>query len=92
MQGNAAGAATGETVRAVLDGLVLDAVRRTGAHSGALYLLDPGGEVLCPEAGSGVAPRFAGPVARLKPPPPAAPADAVTRPDPGRPCAWCAPR
>ncbi|MBM9507688.1 SpoIIE family protein phosphatase [Actinacidiphila acididurans] len=72
MRGNTAGTATGETVRAALDALVLDAVRRTGAHSGALYLLEPGGEVLCLEAGSGVSPRFAEPVARLKLPPPGA--------------------
>ncbi|NBM14501.1 SpoIIE family protein phosphatase [Streptomyces sp. GC420] len=52
--------------RRLLDQTLVDTMQRVGAHAGALYLLEPGGEILSAEVGTGIPPRFARPLFRLR--------------------------
>jgi serine phosphatase RsbU (regulator of sigma subunit)/PAS domain-containing protein len=60
-----------------LDAAFAETVRRTGASIGALYLLDPGGRLLCLEVLCGAPAEFAAPWARVPTAGPAPVAEAV---------------
>lgn len=52
-------------IRRLLDRTLIETTERLGAHSGALYLLDPGDDVLSAEVGTGPTQQFAEPLLHL---------------------------
>ncbi|MBV9025129.1 MAG: GAF domain-containing protein, partial [Streptomycetaceae bacterium] len=53
-------------VRQLLDQTLTQTMERLGAHIGAIWLVEPDGEVLSPEVGSGVPPQWIKPVLRIR--------------------------